>query len=128
MVAVFGLFAIVYVCNLNCAEPEGPGFQLIAKPSRCVALHEGQKCYLNLAFRWQSKEVGRYCLYEENKVEALACWNNATKGEHHLDFESRNSVQYRLRNESNHARYTEVSVTVSWVYNSNTRKTNWRLF
>ena len=105
-----------------------PSIRLEAKPSRCVALHEGQVCYLNLVVSWNSKEQGDYCLYEKDTDQVLQCWREANQGDYRIDFQSDRSVVYLLRNEGNTGITVETVVTVSWVYNSNTRKTNWRLF
>jgi hypothetical protein len=109
-------------------KPESRGIELLAKPARCVALHEGQDCYLNLTLSWHGNEPGNYCLYEKGNEKALQCWKNARSGKFEVDFKSSKSVVYLLRNEIVGRPPVEVSVTVSWVYSSNTRKTNWRLF
>jgi len=109
-------------------QAEQRSVQLVAQPARCVALREGQLCYLNLVISWKSSDDSDYCLYEEGVDHPLRCWTGSNKGAHHIDFESNHSVVYRLRDEVNIEKTFETVVTVSWVYASNTRKTNWRLF
>lgn len=110
------------------AADEPPVARLVAEPSGCVALRQGQTCYQQVSFSWQQASKGSYCLYEKNTTTQLACWQNVSHGRFTLDFQSPNSKIFELRG-MNSDNDVEAEVTVQWAYESRKRsKVRWRLF
>lgn len=99
------------------------------KPSRCVALHQGQVCYQNIQLLWSTPQVGHYCLYQQHAGEPLHCWENVNAGEYLYEFSSDESVQLQLVDAQTKAVVAQAGLEVAWVYKANTRRqTHWRLF
>lgn len=103
--------------------------QLQLKPSRCVALHQGQVCYQNIQLSWQANQSGNYCLYQEDNASPVYCWQGVATGIYQYEFASATSVQLQLINMQTKTRIATATIEVAWVYKANTRrKTHWRLF
>ncbi len=109
--------------------PVAEAVLLQLKPSRCVALHQGQVCYQNIQLLWSTPQVGHYCLYQQNAGEPLHCWENVNAGEYLYEFSSDESVQLQLVDAQTKAVVAQAGLEVAWVYKANTRRqTHWRLF
>jgi len=70
------------------ASADGIATSLSVKPSRCIALHQGQTCYASLTFRWETPATGEYCLFDERQPDPLVCWagNKKEAYKHELTF------------------------------------------
>lgn len=103
--------------------------QLTVTPKPCVALHKGQKCYLEVTFRWQHPQVSNYCLVNTTTNKSIICWQQQTKGEFSFDFQSKLSNNFALRNQESTIDIARTTIPVAWVYKSSKRaKSTWRLF
>jgi hypothetical protein len=111
----------------HAADGERLGFT--AQPDRCIALHQGQVCYQQVEFRWNTPANGDYCLYQLGLPAALTCWSGNRLSSYTLDFASSSSVVYELRPRDQEQALSRVTVEVAWVYRT-TRKSfsRWRLF
>ncbi len=100
---------------------------LLLRPARCVALHQGQVCYQHLQVSWRSDIQGNYCLYQDQQIEPLYCWQEQTQGTYEFDFASDAATQLQLKMGGQVV--ADATMEVAWVYKANTRrKTHWRLF
>jgi hypothetical protein len=107
----------------------GKPLTLVVTPERCVALHRGQTCYLDVVFTWQHAEQGDYCLVNKTTNIQIKCWDQKEKGEYRLDFQSPASNYFGLRKKSSQVDLVSTKIEVAWVYNSSKRaKSSWRLF
>lgn len=103
--------------------------QLTVTPKPCVALHKGQKCYLEVTFSWQHPQVSNYCLVNTTTNKTIRCWKQQTKGQFSFDFQSKLSNDFALRNQESAIDIARASIPVAWVYKSSKRaKSTWRLF
>jgi hypothetical protein len=103
--------------------------QLKVTPKPCVALHKGQKCYLEVTFNWQHPQVSNYCLVNTTKNKTIRCWKQQTKGEFSFDFQSKLSNDFALRSQKSTTDIARTTIPVAWVYKSSKRaKSTWRLF
>ena len=125
--SVIAAFAFSLAFGAKAATPEQFGFT--AQPDLCIALHQGQVCYQQVTFTWNTPAMGEYCLYQLEQPEALTCWNGNQQSSYDIDFASSSSLTYQIRVQGQEAVLSQVVVEVSWVYRA-TRKsfTRWRLF
>jgi hypothetical protein len=99
------------------------------QPDKCIALHQGQVCYQDLEFNWQTPTGSEYCLYEMPKPEAVICWTGDQQRSHNLEFASATSTLYQIRVMGSDVLISEVTVEVAWVYRANRKSfSRWRLF
>jgi hypothetical protein len=99
------------------------------QPDKCIALHQGQVCYQDLEFNWQTPASGEYCLYEVPQREAVVCWSGAQQRSHNLEFASATSTLYQIRTMGSEDVLSQVTVEVAWVYRANRKSfSRWRLF
>ena len=117
------------VCSAYAGPNSSDSVALSVKPSRCVALRQGQQCYQKLQFVWHSSGEDRICLYERDGKEALACWASTTPYKFSYRFNSAQNKTFLLKNERTQLTLSEVEVVVAWVYKSSKKvSTGWRLF
>jgi len=103
--------------------------QLKVTPMPCVALHKGQKCYLEVTFSWQHPQVSNYCLLNTTTNRTIRCWQQQAKGEFSFDFQQRLSHDFALREQGSATDIARATIPVAWVYKSSKRpKSTWRLF
>ncbi|MDO3387638.1 DUF3019 domain-containing protein [Gilvimarinus sp. SDUM040013] len=99
------------------------------KPSRCIALHKGQKCYQTVEFSWRLVSGGLYCLYSSTSTEPLVCWQGKALSSFHYEFQSAESITFYIRNETLASTQAKTKVDVAWVYkNRQKASSGWRLF
>lgn len=97
-------------------------------PSKCVALKQGNVCYLDLDIRWHSPEAGHYCLYLALRSEPLQCWQNSKQGRFSFEFAESASTRLELRDQDNGKLLGKSEIEVKWVYSSRRRAAAWRVF
>jgi len=103
--------------------------QLKVTPKPCVALHKGQKCYLEVTFSWQHPQVSNYCLVNSTTNKTMKCWQQQARGEFSFDFQSKLTNDFALRNQESTIDIARTTIPVAWVYKSSKRaKSTWRLF
>jgi len=103
--------------------------QLKVTPKPCVALHKGQKCYLEVTFNWQHPKLSDYCLVNTTTNETMKCWKQQVQGRFSFDFQSTLSNDFALRKHKSLTNLARTRIPVAWVYKSSKRaKSTWRLF
>jgi len=101
---------------------------LVVTPKSCVALHKGQKCYLEVTFDWQAK-LNNYCLVNNTRSQIMKCWSNKKAGQYSFDFQSIQSNDFSLQLQDSNTDVAHAQIVVAWVYKSKKRsKSSWRLF
>ena len=119
------IFTLLLVTGQNLfADTES----LKVSPQKCVALKQGNICYQDIGIKWQSPEIGHYCLYLETRNEPLKCWENADSGQFSFEFSESDSSRISLRNENSNELLGESRIEVKWVYKSKRKSTSWRVF
>jgi len=103
--------------------------QLQIKPSRCIALHQGQVCYQSLSIHWQTDAADSYCLYQSDNKAPLLCWENVASGTGAIEFESSSTANFQLVRKRDAKPVAEFTVEVAWVYDASShRESHWRIF
>lgn len=114
------------ICVSNVYADEN---QLRIKPTRCVALHEGQVCYQTLNVSWKAEVAGTYCLYRQDNKVPLMCWDNLASGKWSYEFEGATTQKFILLRKQDFKLIAEASIEVAWVYNASSRReSHWRIF
>jgi len=102
---------------------------LSVKPSRCIALHEGQVCYQTLSISWQADRVDSYCLYQQDIKTPLMCWESLAVKKWNYEFESKTTQKFILVRKQDAKLIAEASIEVAWVYDASSRReSHWRIF
>lgn len=102
---------------------------LSIKPTRCIALHEGQVCYQTLNIQWKADVADTYCLYRQDSKELLMCWENIASGKGRYEFESNTTQKFILMRKQDAKPMAAFSVEVAWVYDASSRReSHWRIF
>lgn len=98
-------------------------------PKRCIALHKGQKCYLEVTFKWRQSTISDYCLVNTTTNKTIKCWQQQGEGQLNFDFQSKLSNDFVLRKPNSTIDLARTRIPVAWVYKSNKRpKSTWRIF
>ncbi len=103
--------------------------RLSLKPARCVALHEGQRCYQTVSITWHTAIKETLCIYQQNVSEPLTCWDNQDSGTMKIDFEESSTTTFYLQRMQDNKVLSEVAFEVAWVYDTRShRDSHWRIF
>jgi hypothetical protein len=126
LIALITIFLAPLAPEVRAANAQA-GF--IVQPDKCIALHQGQVCYQDLQFNWQTPAGAEYCLYEIPRPEAVVCWTGDQLRSHNLEFASATTTLYQIRTMGSSDVLSEVTVEVAWVYRANRKSfSRWRLF
>ena len=124
---------VALLCPAVLAEQPTPQLpnevQLKAEPNRCITLHQGQVCYQQVTFSWQTPNDGQFCLHSELSQTALTCWQGATQTGYNYTFEASESTYFEIRPKGEDQVLGRIKVQVAAVYKTSTRShSRWRLF
>ncbi len=98
-------------------------------PEQCVAMRQGQACYVSVVLSWQVDEPGNYCLYTSEKSIAIDCWENSTSGELKKSFDSKVNLVFSLRRQHESLSLASAVVKMAWVHKKKGQpRKSWRLF
>jgi len=98
----------------------------IIRPDQCVALEQGQSCFIDITVRWQTEIKGNYCLFiDEVKSH---CWQSAKAGAWKNELEMTRDVVLSLK-DSEHQLIYSGKVQYAWIYKKRKNKAvRWRMF
>lgn len=124
------LLISVFSANAFASAPDLTEINILTiTPTRCVALRQGQTCYLEADVKWKASKAGNYCLANLTTGVLVQCWKNQSSGDLILDFEGVSSNDFALREESQSTDLAKGQIMVAWVFSSSKRnKSNWKLF
>ncbi len=126
---VLKLLGCYLCCCISVTNADNSSTSLTVKPERCIALQQGQTCYVRLSFKWITPTTGEYCLFDESRTKPLVCWSGNATDSYKLMFRSDKNVNYQIRSKLGEQTLAEALVKISWIYKSNTSSTSrWRLF
>lgn len=98
-------------------------------PEQCVAMRQGQTCYVSVQLSWQVDTPGDYCVYGAGQAKALNCWQNSTMGELKKSFNSKVNLEFSLRRQNDSASLASAEVKMAWVHKKKGQaRTSWRIF
>jgi len=98
-------------------------------PEQCVAMRQGQSCYVSVQLTWQVDTPGNYCLYTSGDSSALNCWENTSSGELKKSFDSKVNVEFSLRRQNDSDAVAQAVVKMAWVHKKKGQpRKSWRIF
>jgi len=98
-------------------------------PEQCVALLQGQACYVTVDINWQTPEQGNYCLYSSLSNRPIQCWQDKKNGELSQEFVSKNNIKFFLRLKNSKENIANIEINMAWVHKRKGRpRTSWRMF
>lgn len=98
-------------------------------PEQCVAMRQGQACYVSVELSWQVDTPGNYCLYTSGSSKALNCWVNTTTGELKKSFDTKVNVEFSLRHQNESLSVATAVVKMAWVHKKKGQpRKSWRIF
>jgi len=117
------LLGLVFHAGIAC----GNDFTFKAVPASCVALHKGQRCFMDLALSWQSSGKMELCVFRDNSIAAIAC-SSKSQVQVNVKYSSDKAHDYWLRDKAGNT-LASVQVKTAWVYRTGRRSSSsWRLF
>lgn len=119
------LWTFLFVMQSHAAE----NVQLTIKPTRCIALHEGQVCYQKININWKADVADHYCLHEQDNKIPLICWDGVDNARWSYEFEGKTTQTFVLLRKADGKMVADVSIEVAWVYDARSRReSHWRIF
>ncbi|NRA59527.1 MAG: DUF3019 domain-containing protein [Psychrobium sp.] len=104
-----------------------PTLQL--SPDQCVALMQGQACYVTVQMQWRGLSNGEYCLYSSQKKQALHCWSNLSHGVIKQSFNAKKNIELFIKRENSSQVLIAAQLKMAWVYKKKGRpRVSWRMF
>ncbi|WP_291613923.1 DUF3019 domain-containing protein [Colwellia sp.] len=98
-------------------------------PEQCVAMRQGQACYVSVQLTFQVATPGNYCLYTSGADKALNCWENTTEGELKKSFDSKVNLEFSLRRQNDSLSVATAVVKMAWVHKKKGQpRKSWRIF
>ena len=98
-------------------------------PEQCVAMRQGQACYVSVELSWQVDTPGNYCLYTTGEPKALNCWINSSVGEMKKSFDSKVNLEFSLRRQNETVSVATAVVKMAWVHKKKGQpRKSWRIF
>jgi hypothetical protein len=114
--------------NIRAANDE-LGVNIIVKPNQCIALYQGQQCYVDIDLTWSAEQAGDYCLYSSQQVKALQCWNENSNGSYKKEVVSSEDITFTIRLKGLDNILSSEVLKMAWVYRKDSQaKSAWRLF
>jgi len=99
------------------------------KPNQCVAMHQGQKCYVNIDISWHANQKENYCLFGSFKALPLQCWSNSNKGKFSQEMVLNENVTFHLKHQSSKKMIADAEIEIAWIYKKDSRAhLSWRMF
>lgn len=111
------------------AEEEQITAKLALTPKQCIALHQGQKCYVDVEVSWVAQRQADYCLFSSQQQDALMCWSGKATGIFKKEIVAIENVNFRLKQSGREEILSSGELEMAWVYKKNTRaRSSWRMF
>lgn len=124
---LFNVSLIFLTLSSKAASAENVILKL--SPEQCVALTQGQKCYVDATLNWQLPKEGNYCLYSSQHTKAISCWRQKKSGQHNQEFASDKNIKFTLRVEGSEKAIASKQLKVTWVHQKKGQpRMWWRIF
>ena len=103
--------------------------KLTIVPEQCVALLQGQACYVTVELNWRTHIAGDYCLYSSLDTNPIQCWRDKKMGRLKQEFVSKNNIEFFLQKLSTKEKIANIEIKMAWVHKKKGRpRTSWRMF
>jgi len=104
-------------------------YSLIIEPEQCVAMRQGQLCYVDVKISWQAEQLDNHCLFSSLQPTALRCWSNAKSGKFQQEMSADKNIVFSLKKQGRASDLITKEIEMAWVYDKSTRKNiSWRMF
>lgn len=111
------------------AAADVSGVTLVLKPPQCVALHQGQECFVNIELTWNAEKQGDYCLFSSLQNQALQCWQNKQQSVFEREMLATENIVFSIRAKGESVILASTALEMVWVYKKSSRShLAWRLF
>jgi len=98
-------------------------------PQQCVALTQGQKCYVDVTLDWRAPVKDNYCLYSTQQTAPLFCWQQQSQGQYKQEFAADKNIVFTLKVRSSSETKAEQKLKVTWVHQKRGQPSLWwRIF
>ncbi len=115
--------------HLSFAKESQAPYSLVIEPEQCVAMRQGQLCYMDVKISWQAKQMSDYCLFSSLQAKALQCWSNVITGAFRQEMSAKENLVFSLRKKGSLSDLITNELEMAWVYDKSTRKNvSWRMF
>lgn len=102
---------------------------LTIAPDQCVALTQGQRCYVDATLTWTSPVVGNYCLFSTQQVEPLICWQQQKQGRFSREFAGDKNIVFTLKSANDLSERVTQQLKITWVHQKRGQpRMWWRIF
>jgi len=123
------LLCLVFFSQVTQAAPGTTQSLMSVKPKQCVAMKQGNACFVVVEVKWKLPRSGQYCLYSSQQKQAIECWSGQTQGRIELDVEARDNVSFVIRAKNAEQPLLSGLIKMAWVYKKKGKpRTSWRLF
>lgn len=102
---------------------------LDVNPQQCVALTQGQQCYIDVELTWQAATKGDYCLYSSLQVQPVYCWLEKTQGVYSQEFSSNTNIEFTLKEKDSSDILASNQIEMAWIHKKKGQpRMWWRIF
>ena len=121
---------LLVACASAAGAEESPvTAELALSPNQCIALHQGQKCYVDIEVSWVAQRQADYCLFSSQQQRPLMCWSDKATGSFKQEVIALKNVSFRLRQTGREKILGSGELEMAWVYKKNSRaRSSWRMF
>lgn len=120
--------SLLMLCNSEKVAAE-PIDVLRVTPEQCVALTQGQQCYVDATLIWRVPTIDNYCLFSSQQQKPLACWQQQNTGQFRQEFNATKNIVFTLKLESTLEVIARQQLKVTWVHQKRGQpRTWWRVF
>ena len=121
---------LILITSASLKAADEKSVTLLIKPSQCVALHHGQRCYSDVAISFTAVKKSDYCLYSSQDIsKPMKCWIEQSQGEMLEEIVTVDNMLFMLRHKDDDMVLAQAELKVAWVYRKNSRaKSAWRIF
>jgi hypothetical protein len=126
---VLVLLKLGMLLSLSNPTIAAPNEGITITPEQCVALTQGQKCYVDATLTWDLTTIGNYCLFSSQQEKPLFCWQQKKKGQFQKEFVATKSIVFTLKAENTQEEKASQQLKVTWVHQKRGQpRTWWRVF
>lgn len=104
------------------AQADSEPVKLSVKPVLCITDKRNQSCAMSFLVRWQTGELGFYCLYNDFSAAPLECWEEGSSGALEEDRIVDRSFSYWLTDRNFEVRLAEAVIEVLSLESSDRRR------
>ena len=102
---------------------------LDVNPQQCVALTQGQQCYIDVELSWEASTKGDYCLYSSLQEQPIYCWFQQKQGVYSQEFSSNSNIEFTLKARDSNNILASNQIEMAWIHKKKGQPSMWwRIF